>query len=143
MERQTKPRIMSKIIYCPSADNGDWCVYLTPHGADPESGDEDEFVEDCADLSAACRVLLDAIAEQDRDAIERNREEIAAYERKIEEQKAELLVSDCDWEKVEAKCRALFRRQLAIIHGEISEQLEETGISFEALAQFHSATESR
>ncbi len=133
---------MSKIIYLPSADRGAWCVYLTPHGSDPESGADDEFFEECADLSAACRVLLEAIAQQDREAIERNREEIAAYECHIEQQRAALLVSDCEWNETEAKCRALFRRQLAIAHGEVSEQLEAMGISFEALAQFHSAKES-
>ena len=130
---------MSKIIYSPSADRGDWCVYLTPHSADPESGDDDEFVEDCADLSEACRVLLDAIATQDRDAIERNREEIAAYERHIKQQSAALLVSDCDWNEAEARARALLLRKAALLYGDFSEQLDQAGISFDVLAEIHEA----
>lgn len=133
---------MSKIIHIADESQGHWHVYLTPIGADPEKGDEDEYIESFGSIAEAALAILQALAEQDRERIENNREEIAAYERKIETQKAELLVSDCDWEKTEAKCRALFRRQLAIVHGEVSEQLEELGISFEALAQFHSATEN-
>lgn len=133
---------MSKIIHIADEASGHWHVYLTPIGADPESGDEDEYIESFGSIGDAALAMLELMAKQDRERIEHNREEIAAYERQIEKQKAELLVSDCDWEKAEAKCRALFRRQLALIHGEISEQLEESGISFEALAQFHSATES-
>ena len=133
---------MSKIIHAPDESSTHWHVYLTPIGADPEKGDEDEFIESFDALAEASLAMLELMAKQDRERIENNREEIAAYERKIETQKAELLVSDCEWEKTEAKCRALFRRQLAIAHGEVSEQLKEMGISFEALVQFHSATES-
>ena len=52
-------------------------------------------------------MLLDALAKQDRERIEHNAEEIAAYERHIKEQKSELSVSDCKWEKAEAAARAL------------------------------------
>lgn len=132
---------MSKIIHIPDESKGHWHVYLTPIGADPEKGD-DEFIESFGALADAALSMLEAMAAQDRARLEENREKIADYECHIEQQKAELLVSDSDWEKTEAKSRALFRRQLAIIHYQISEQLEESGISFEALAQFHSAEET-
>ena len=134
---------MSKIIHSDNGENISWNVYLTPIGADSESGDEDEFVETFGDLSGAALALLDALAKQDRERIEQNREEIAAYERHIESQKAELLVSDCEWGKAEAEARALLLRKAALLYGDFSEQLDKAGISFEVLAQIHDARDNR
>ena len=138
---QTSPS-MSKIIHITDEAKGHWHVYLTPIGADSEKGDEDEYIESFDTLAAAALALLEEMAKQDRERIEQNREEIAAYERHIEQQKGALLVSDCDWRKAEARASALARRQLALLYGEIEEKLEETGISFGALTQFHDAKET-
>ena len=128
---------MSKIIHIDNGENTSWNVYLTPIGADTESGDEDEFVEAFGSLSEAALVLLDALAKQDRERIEHNAEEIAAYERHIKEQKSELSVSDCKWEKAEAAARALLLAKAALIYGDLSEQLEKAGIGFKVLEQIH------
>lgn len=132
---------MSKIIYISDGESSTFEVYLTPSGGDERRGDEDDYADSFSDLAQASLFLLEQIAKRDREHIERNAEEIAAYQRHIETQNPELAASNRDWEKEEALARAMLLQKARLIYGELETQLDNSGISFEVLAEIYHGKE--
>ena len=70
-----------------------WGVYLTPHGADPYEGAQDDLIAVCPTLAGAALCLAEALADQACDAIEAKRLAIEKAEARNAARRRELALT--------------------------------------------------